>query len=43
MAELFDFKVSNNDCYKITTFGSHPVLAFFSFLPLIPQQLILPP
>jgi hypothetical protein len=34
MAELFDFKVYNNDCHKIPTFGP------FQFLPLIEQQLM---
>jgi hypothetical protein len=40
MVELFDFKVYNNDFYKIPTFGPLPVLGFFSFLPLIKQQLM---
>jgi hypothetical protein len=40
MAELFDSKVYKNDCYAIPTFGPLLVLAFFSFLPLIPKQLM---
>ena len=40
MAELFDFKAYNNDCYKIPNFGPLLVLAFFSFLPLSPLPLM---